>query len=148
MEMRIRPKSDYLHQADLKALYVLTEHWKSDISFFRDELRFLKNLVDKYFIWLINDDNIRETQSVVNDLSAAGKELQKVSIGIEEHLHQLEKLMENSFPHDEQVFRDEHAELEDAMADITQVFRLLKMQVFELTERIMQEEKIRQLLTA
>ncbi len=78
MELRVRPKSDYLHKASFEDLYILTEDWKSDIEFYRDESRFLRTLVDKYFIFMIKDGNISKVQSLSNKLSKSVEQKKEI----------------------------------------------------------------------
>ena len=47
-DFRIRPKDNYINEASWEQLYVLTEHWKSDLVFYHKDLRFLHLLIDKY----------------------------------------------------------------------------------------------------
>ena len=67
-ELRLRPKSDYLHTAAFEELYVLGEHWQSVMEFYHLELDFLKKLIDKYFIWLLKDEHIAKVQVIVNEI--------------------------------------------------------------------------------
>jgi hypothetical protein len=68
MELRIRPKSDYIGTANWQQLYALTEHWKSDMEFYKYEIQFLKQLINKYFIWLVEDERINKIRVLVNIL--------------------------------------------------------------------------------
>ncbi len=49
---RSRPKDRYIEEGDWQPLYVLTEHWKSDLSFYAEDLKFLAHLIDNYFMWI------------------------------------------------------------------------------------------------
>ena len=55
---RNRPKGSYIYEADWQKLYTLTEHWKSDLQFYNDDLKFLHHLIDKYFMWISKKENI------------------------------------------------------------------------------------------
>ena len=55
---RNRPKGNYIHKADWQQLYRLTEHWKSDLQFYNDDLIFLHHLIEKYFMWISRKENI------------------------------------------------------------------------------------------
>lgn len=46
----IRPKGDFSWTAEYQQLYILSEHWLSELQFYKDELKFLNHLIDKYFI--------------------------------------------------------------------------------------------------
>jgi hypothetical protein len=45
-----RPKDDCIREADWQKLYILTEHWKSDLLFYKQDLKFLHHFIDKYFL--------------------------------------------------------------------------------------------------
>jgi len=147
MKLRLRPQSDYLYQAKWEALYILAEHWKSDMEFYTDELQFLKGLIDKYFILLIKDDGIQHIQALTSKLSASEQELTQLTSGIKRHLHHLEELIENSFVYDQEVFRKEHAQLEDDITKFTESFKLLKKDIFLVTKQLLEEKKIKQLIS-
>lgn len=146
MELRIRPKSNYLHMANWEELYLLTEHWKSDIEFFEGELRFLRTLVDKYFIWLIKDENIGAVQSIANQLAKADQKTIDITAKINKHLVHIEDLIQNAFSHDDEEFRNEHLELENQFAEFVKSFRKTKSQTFAITEHVIEEEKLKHLL--
>lgn len=147
MELRTRPKSDYLYAADLSELYVLAEHWKSDMDFYKDELRFLHDLVDKYFIWLTSKENIDHTREVALRLRQAEEERSIVASGIRHHLHRIGQMIVGPAAGDEQDFREEHILLEDKMTDLVKNIRALKKEVFALTEHVIESEKLQHLLT-
>lgn len=147
MNLRIRPKSDYLQQAEWSELYVLAKHWQSDMEFYRDELRFLRGLVDKYFIWLIRDENIAQVQDMTGKLSEAGQNHEQLHERLKEHLKLLEGLISKSSNIDKVDFRKKHIELEDRITDFFKAFRSLKKEVFAMTEHVVSEEKLKHLLT-
>lgn len=147
MELRTRPKSDYLHKASFEDLYILTEHWKSDIEFYRDESRFLRILVDKYFIWLIKDGNIEKVQLLSNKLSKIIEQKKGLYNKLNLHLKHLEELIDNPFSHDENVFRDDHEKLENELTEFIRNFKAIKKEVFSMTEHVIEDEKLHHLLT-
>ncbi len=148
MELRVRPKSDYLHRASWSELYTLAKHWQSDMDFYRDEIRFLYRLTDKYFIWLIRDENLGHVQASTSQLSEAEAQQKELIQKINQHLGHLARLMESTLSHDEQQqFRGEHARLENLITDFAQSFKELKKEVFAITEHVIEEEKLKRLLT-
>lgn len=147
-EMRIRPKSDYLKTASWDQLYVLTEHWKSNLDFYTDELRFLNKLVSKYFIWMTKEDNISNVQKMVVELKSLQKELEEVKTTVKKHMEHIGLFMENPFSHDEQKFRDEHVLLEDTIAEFVNSFKKAKREVFQITEHVIESEKLQHLLAS
>ena len=86
-ELRIRPRSNYLHSANWRELYLLTKHWKSDIKFANYEINFFKGLVDKYFIWVKDKDQITQVQHLANILVHLTSELENIDKAITKHLN-------------------------------------------------------------
>ena len=72
-DFRNRPKDNYIQKADWQKLYILTEHWKSDLSFYKDDLRFLHHLIDKYFLWISKKENIDMMQNIEINLLKVDK---------------------------------------------------------------------------
>lgn len=146
MNLRVRPKSDYLQKAEWSEIYVLAKHWQSDMDFYRDELRFLRNLVDKYFIWLIRDENIAQVQNMTSKLAEASQQHEQLNEKLKEHLKLLEGLISKSSTINKGEFREKHIELEDHITDFFKTFRSLKKEVFAITEHVVSEEKLKHLL--
>ena len=51
-------------KANWQELYILSKHWKSDLEFFKDDLRFLHHLVDKYIIWITKKENLEMVTAI------------------------------------------------------------------------------------
>lgn len=148
MELRIRPKSTFLEDADWQQLFVLTEYWQHDSRFYEDELRFLRNLVDKYFIWLVREENLNKVQAVAKKLTEADHKHKELSSSIDKHLSYLAGIMKDPSAHNIGSFRSEHAELEDELAGFNKLMREVKRDVFALTEHVMETEKLQHLLSS
>jgi len=141
-DMRLRPKSDYLKTANWEQLYVLSEHWRDDMGFYLDELKFFRKLINKYFLWLAKDENIVKAEAIFVDVKKATDEAKWLENAITEHMRHISDLMKNAFSRDATEFRDDHAILEDKMVEFTKLFRKLKAEVFAVTEYIMETEDL------
>lgn len=140
-EFRIRPKSDYMHEASNESLFALTEHWQSDMAFYTDEIAFLQGLFDKYFVLMSKEDKIDLVQAEANELIKLNETCNSLKQRMEKHLEHLEELEENAFSHDEQAFRDEHAKLEDEFSAFVKRYREVKRNVFTISEEAMEAGK-------
>jgi len=130
-----------------QSMFVIAEHWQSDLIFFADEVSFFEKLLDKYFIWLLDDNNRDSTRQLISRLTAFEKERASLSREVNLHLSRLANLIENPFAHDGQDSNDKHASLENALAEFFKKFKELKKELFEFTERIVDAEKIQHLLS-
>ena len=110
-DMRLRPRGDYLRAASWEELYALGEHWQSDMAYYKDELKFLYHLVDKYFKWLMSDNDIRKVQAMARDINMTDHEATRISIQVDEHQHQIAHFVRNAFSEDDREFREAHAQI-------------------------------------
>ena len=148
MEFRSRPKSNYLQSAHWQELHALATHWKSDMDFFEDELRFIDVLIDKYFKALIEQENLGKIKVLAGKLRDVRSDRDVLAQRISSHMHHIEDLMVNSFAHDASSFRKEHEILEDDLAKFVKSFRQIKHEVFQLTEAIARTEKGKHLISS
>ncbi|MBL6449019.1 hypothetical protein JMN32_22095 [Fulvivirga sp. 29W222] len=146
MELKIQHKSDFFDQASWEQLYVITNYWKSDLCFYGDETSFLKHLVGKYSIWLTVSDNIEWVQQVTEKLNVCERFKDDLLATIARHMGHIRGMVENPFVHNEQKFREEHAQLEEDVVDYVKSHRSLKKQVFTITEKVVESEKLHNLL--
>src|ERR1700690_1603221 len=126
MELRTRPKSDYLSNASWEQLILLTKHWQSDVKYYADEIRFFRHLTDQQLLWLENDRTIMAIRALHNKLLDLAKRCNALEDTMNRHLSHIQELYENPFSHDEHVFRNEHVSLEDDLTEFTRYFRALK----------------------
>jgi len=146
MEFRTRPKSNYLLDAEWQELHALTTHWQSDIVFFGDELRFIDLLIDKYFMSLVDKENIAVTKEVAAKLSDIKKIYESLHQKVSKHLRHIENLMVDPFALDASAFRNEHVMLEEELVAFVKNFRDIKQRVFQLTDRVVKTEKQKHLI--
>ncbi|HUH46612.1 MAG TPA: hypothetical protein VLZ54_05615 [Arenibacter sp.] len=139
-----RPKGTYLNAADWQGLYVLTGHWKSDLEFYRDDLKFLQQLIDKYFIWMVRKESLDEVREIESDLVEIARKCDQLIKRTIKHLTHLADLVEA--PVDSPIFRAEHAGLEEDIAIFVKAFRTNRKEVFAITEHVMDTEKLSRLI--
>lgn len=145
-DFRNRPNDNYIHEANWQQLYILTEHWKSDILFYNDDLRFLHHLVDKYFIWISKKEYMDMVRQIEVGLLELDKKCRELLNRTNEHLHHLAGLIEDPFKYDSHKFRTEHEQLENDIAHFVKEFRNNRKEVFKITEYIIEgEEMVRQM---
>lgn len=139
-DFRNRPNGNYLFNANWEELYILTKHWKSDLLFYKDDLNFLNNLIDKYLIWISNEKNSESVRKISNGVLETSKKCNDLLQGIDKHLTDLANLIEAPFKYDTQQFRTEHQQLEDDITNFVKTFRTNRKEVFEVTEHIIESE--------
>ncbi|REE82789.1 hypothetical protein BX611_0059 [Lutibacter oceani] len=145
-DLRNRPNGTYIFDADWQDLYVLTEHWKSDLLFYQDDLKFLDHLIDKYFIWLSKEENIVKVREIELSLVKITKQCSNLLEKVNKHLSHLAGLIDDPFKYDSHQFRTEHQTLEDDISKFIKDFRKNRKNIFTITEHVIEsEEMVRQL---
>lgn len=144
--LKIRPKDNYIQENNWQELYVLTKHWKSDLLFYKDDLKFLHHLIDKYFIWITKKDNLEDVRkigvNILQDTTAVNKLLHEVK----KHLSHLANLIDEPFKNDAEQIRTEHQELEDQIAIVIIQVRKNRKQLFSITEHVLESEELTYLM--
>lgn len=138
--LSLRPKGDFTWTAEYRELYILTEHWLSDLQFYKDDLQFLYRLIDKYFIWLINKENLDEMRNLSSSLSDIGLNCDRLLEKTSKHLTHLAELIDDPFKYDSHKFRSEHEELENEIASFIKKIRKIKKETFSDIEPVLEKE--------
>lgn len=138
--LSLRPKGDFTWTAEYQQLYILTEHWISDMQFYKDDVHFLHHLIDKYFIWLVHKENLDEMRNLASSLSNIVGTCDALLEKTSEHLSHLAELIDDPFKYDSHKFRSEHEELENEIAVFIKKFRKIKKETFAVSEQVIDKE--------
>jgi len=138
--LSLRPKGNFTWTAEYRELYILSEHWQSDLQFYKDDLHFLYHLIDKYFVWLINEDNLGEMRNLSSRLSETSRNCDRLLEKTSKHLTHLSELIDDPFKYDSHKFRSEHEELENEITSFVKKFREIKKETFIDIEPIIEKE--------
>ncbi|NOQ73480.1 MAG: hypothetical protein GQ574_15855 [Crocinitomix sp.] len=130
-KFRLRPSSNYLHEASISDLYTLIQKWKSDINFYKIELDFLKKLIEEHFILLTKNDPIEMINDLLNKINNELGVCNEFSTRIKAQMEKAMLLTENAASTDEKAFRNENSELEDDIVKFKKGEQILKGFIFE-----------------
>ncbi len=139
-DFRNRPSGTYILDANWEELYILTKYWKSDLLFYKDDLNFLDNLIDKYLIWISKKEDSEAVRKIDNSILETAKKCIDLLKRVEKHLTRLANLMENPFKYDSHKFRTEHQQLESDITNFVKVFRNNRKEVFEVTSLVVESD--------
>jgi len=139
-DFRNRPNGAYIFEANWEELYILTKHWKSDLLFYKDDLKFLDHLIGKYFIWISKKEDNDAVQSIGKSIVRTNKVCSDLLKRVEKHLTHLANLIEDPFKYDSHQFRTEHQQLEDDITDFVKTFRDNRNEVFEVTSLVVESD--------
>ncbi|MBU2903933.1 hypothetical protein KO529_03980 [Arenibacter algicola] len=127
-------------------LYVLTEHWKSDLEFYKDDLRFLHHLIDKYFMWITKPENLDMVKELKVGLFDLKNKCQDLLKKVGRHGTHLGQMVEDYNKADASIIRTEHEHLEEEVANFVTLFRSNRKEVFAITEFIIDSESLANLM--
>jgi len=140
------PGKSELGKTKWEELYFLAKHWKSDLEFYKDDLRFLHNLIEKYLIWITRKENLERVADIrkkEHELTLTCNELyQKVS----SHLEMASIIVKGGNDTDKKDFFTTHRGLENEIVEFVKKFRESRKEVFKVTEYVMDSEELRNIL--
>lgn len=127
-------------------LYALTEHWKSDLEFYKDDLRFLHHLIEKYFMWITKPENLDMVKELKVGLFDLKNKCRDLLDKVQRHRTQLGQMVEDFNKADAGIIRTEHEHLEEEVANFVTTFRSNRKEVFAITEFIIDSESLANLM--
>ena len=133
---------DFLKNGFWDELYVLSEHWKSDLEFYSDDLRFLHHLIEKYLMWISKPENLELVKELNKELFDLQKKVKDLLEKVRKHRTRLGYLVENPNHADAGIIKTDHGHLEEEMAQFVKIFRNNRKEVFKITEYIVDSEQI------
>lgn len=136
-------------QKELQQMYVRTEHWISDYDFFEDELNFLVNLMDKYFVGTLLADSEKSVKlkDLANRLLKLSESRKHIASLNRENLSYLAQLIQNKEIFDPEECRDRQSDLESDQIDFLKKYRAIKKEVFQLSEQLIQSARSNKLIS-
>lgn len=114
--------------------YALGEHWRSDLAFYADELRFLKNLMGSYFHHFLDNLNFNLVRRMENKLAILDRRREEVDFKVSRQLREISLIIQAGQTGKMNVLMAQQEELEELMCILAKDFRKLKKQIFTLTE--------------
>ena len=129
-------------------LYVLTEHWQSDMEFYKDDLRFLHHLVDKYVIWITKSENLEMVREIMLSVYELQNRCKQLITKVAEHKHNLASLEKEATAELWETIRADHGQMEMAIYSFVKEFRANRKEVFRITEYVIDSEELTNLLKA
>lgn len=135
-----------IREINWQELYILTDHWKSDLDFYKDDLRFLHHLIDKYIIWITKDDNLNMVKDIEKNLFEIKKKSMDLMKELSIHLGNLRLMVENPVQSSNPQFLKDHEVLEEKVSNFVKLFRSNRKEVFKITEYIIDSEELPDIL--
>lgn len=132
--------------ADWQNFFRETERRASELQFYSDEISFLKNLLDRYLLWLMEEESLATLQVVSSSLKKTEetcKALVKANLSTKERLG---LLMENPFSQDEYKIKSDFKADGEGLELLSLNMKSVKTEIFRLVEQCFRTEKARKLI--
>ncbi len=132
MEKEIDPME--WEKKNLEGIYALTEHWQSDLLYFADEIQFMKILMEKYFLWFIEEINIEYSRVLADKITELDKRRSEMIKKVAGHQKDISRQIQNNEKGVSPEILDNHEELEVLWSKFIKDFRAVKKEMFRLAE--------------
>ncbi|QBA63635.1 hypothetical protein [Muriicola soli] len=127
-------------------LYVLVNHWKSDLEFYKDDIRFLQQLIEKYIIWITKKENMDRVAGIRKKEHDLALNCDKLHKNMNEHLGLIANFMDGKATIAKTEFLILHGKLEESLSGFVKDFRESRKEVFKVTEYVMDSEELQNIL--
>jgi hypothetical protein len=123
---------------ELRQMYARTEHWISDYVFFEDEIKFLINLLDRYFVGLILSDStkLEVLKQTAMKLMELDKERESIAKENHETLTYIAKLLKNQTVFDPAEFHETYSDIENEHVGFLKRYRAIKKEMYDLSKQL------------
>ncbi|GGD43340.1 hypothetical protein [Muriicola marianensis] len=127
-------------------VYILVNHWKSDLEFYKEDIQFLQQLIQKYLIWITKKENMER----VNEIRKKEHELQlrcrQLQDSVKDHLGVIVDAIQGKRTVSGEEFRTHHSQMEREYAAFIKDFREIRKEVFKVTEYVIDSEELQHIL--
>ena len=125
---------------ELQELYLLSKHWTSDINFVEDEVRILKDILDKY-LGRMGDLQAKEAENFEKILIQQDAVILDLKNKIQEFLKFVEPYINDSKKEIGLNFIEKFSSLGADIREQSEYVKLLKKLLFSFTEDVMRADK-------
>lgn len=133
-------------KSNWQELYILVKHWRSDLEFYKDDIRFLQQLIEKYLIWITKKENLDRVAGIRKKEHDLAISCDKLHQNTTDHLDVIADFMEGKGSISESEFLSRHGKLETSLSDFVKDFRESRKEVFKVTEYVMDSEELQNIL--
>lgn len=123
---------------DFQALYLDVEKWISKLLLHTDELKFLQNLIDRYFTELLEHENLDEMRESIIRLQDMKYRCDKLVVRTEKHRGNISRALENKGLVAAKNILPEHVKLQGDIAIFSKGLNSVKKEVFFITELVLE----------
>ena len=125
---------------ELQELYILSKHWTSDLNFVEDEVRILKDILNKY-LTSMERSQLKEARNYDKILAQQDAIIRDLKSKITEFLKFVEPFINDTTKEIGINFIERFTFLGDEIKALSEYVKLLKKSLFSFTENVMRTDK-------
>ena len=122
-------------------LYSLNKNWISDILFVEDEIKFMREMLERFFEAQIKDIYVNRVQLVKMQLLSLGFVRKHIYQNIVRHQENIEQRISNIANKSDAFLALEDSRLADEMKDLYKAFKKIKKEIFGMVGATLRLEK-------
>jgi len=142
METKVTPTEVVDRSELLTKLHNQNKHWLSEINFLNDEVRFMTDLLDKFFTSLIKDEHVNRIQLIKMQLISIGFIRNNIRQDILRHQVNIEEKINNVSNKSEDFLALEDERMADEVADVSKSFKGIKREIFNITSILLHKRHL------
>lgn len=134
--------------SEWEKMFRQAEVLKSNMKFYSTEMTFLHHLLDRYLLWLIEEESLAGLQLLNSKVKAADQKCSDFITKAESLMNRLGLLIDNPFAQDEHRIQESFRHTEAEATAFETELKRLKNEVFDHVAHTLRSEKARKLLAA
>lgn len=119
-------------QAELEWLHKLCKHQLSELIFLDTEVRFLKNLLEKHFSFMLKDDHLNKVQLISSHLSQFNMVKENVVKEVLFHQGNLDAKLKILLDKSVDFLKLENERIEEELRDLNKLLKHIKKDIFNV----------------
>jgi len=133
------PAIDTQLEYELQELYILSKHWASDISFVEDEVRILKDILNKFLIKMGNLQ-VKEAKNFEKILGQQDAAILDIKSKISKFLTFMEPIVTGAKKEIGVNLIEKFTELQAQITSLSEYVKVLKKSLFSFTKEVMRAD--------
>ena len=117
--------------------YVIAKKWRSDLEFYKAEIRFLRSLLDGYFFAMTHIGEKGSVAQISSDLMKLEVDKNQLERSLDEQIKQLELMSEDVIPENAASLAGKQIGLENMVSSLLSEYKELKIKIFSLMQKVM-----------
>lgn len=141
---RMRPKANYIQEANWKDLYLLTNSWKNDLEFCFSETAFFASLIETHLYKLLLHNNLNELRALQIEVFELKNQCEYLQQCVLSNLESIANIIKGTYLYNTSELRVKNEHLENDMLLLINNEKAFKRVVFNMAKAMLKSQKPKQ----